>query len=85
LGPVRALVVSADAGVAGPLSLTSGLSFGTNGVAGLGRVGVGWERWRIRGAKIGTFVAVEAGRGAGITQSAALAGVGASLFSGPPR
>ena len=80
-GPVRDFMVFADAGVGGPLSLSSGVSFGAGGVGGLGRVGVAWERWRLRGTALGPFLAVEAGRAGGVTQSAALAGVGASLYS----
>ncbi len=80
-GPIRDLMLFADAGVGGPLSLTSGLSFGTGGVAGIGRVGAAWERWRVRSAALGPFLAAEAERGAGIMQTAALGGLWLSLYS----
>jgi hypothetical protein len=80
-GPIRDFMLFADAGIGGPLSLSSGLSFGASGVAGIGRVGVAWEGWRIRSAALGPFLAAEAERGAGITQSAALTGIWMSIYS----
>jgi hypothetical protein len=82
-GPVRDLKVFGEAGIGGPLSFDSGLTFGQNGVAGIGRAGVAWERWRIRGASIGPFVAVHAARGGGLDHTAVLAGLGVSIFAGP--
>lgn len=84
-GPIRDVMLFADAGIGGPLSLSSGLSFGAGGVAGTGRVGVAWEGWRIRSAALGPFLAAEAERGGGVTQSAALTGIWMSIYSDPRR
>jgi len=82
-GPIRDFLLFADAGIGGPVSLSNGLSFGAGGVAGIGRVGVGWEGWRIRSAVLGPFLAAETERGPNITQTAALTGLWLSLYADP--
>jgi hypothetical protein len=83
-GAERDFKLFVEAGIGGPLSITNGLSFGQNGVAGIGRVGVAWERWRVRGAPIGPFLAVQTAHGGGLDQTAALAGFGVSIFASRP-
>jgi hypothetical protein len=79
-GPVADFNAFVDLGIGGALSTSSGAPRST-GVAGVGRVGVAWERFRQGRIAFGPFLAGEAARGSGQVQAAALVGLSVSLLS----
>lgn len=77
-GPARDFVVFADGGVRPPTS--AGSHF-----AGVGRLGVGWERWRLGPVMVGPFLAGQVACGEDGSDAAVEGGVGASLYPRAPK
>ena len=54
-------------------------------VEGMGRVGAGWEPWRLGPVVVGPFLAGQIARGGGDADAAVIAGMGASLYPKAPK
>jgi hypothetical protein len=79
-GPAADLMIFADGGLRIPTSVSA-----APGVTGVGRIGVGWERWKLGPTVIGPFLCGQIARGGGEADATVLAGVGATLYPKPPR
>jgi hypothetical protein len=78
-GTARYLMIFADGGIRIPTGVAT-----APGATGVGRLGVGWERWRLGPTVVGPFLCGQVARGGGEADAAVLAGLGASLYPAAP-
>lgn len=84
-GPLHGFLVFADVGAAVPISSGSGLSTAPP-IAGMGRIGFGWQRFHIGPALVGPLFCGQIVEASGEAYAAVLGGLTASLDTqGPPK